>query len=88
MQQYTFTRAFGDSADNERVFKEAAESGVEEALTKGTSYLLFSYGALRLRGRKGSGPVSLPPLAHCHPHGRAPHSTHTPHTHARLPLQA
>jgi hypothetical protein len=68
VQQYTFSRAFGDGAGNEAVFREAAEAGVEDALSKGTSYLLFSYGALRLRGRKGSGPVSLPPLAHCHPH--------------------
>ena len=44
-QQYTFSRAFGEACDNDRIFKEAAEAGVEDALRKGTSYLLFSYGA-------------------------------------------
>lgn len=52
-QQYTFSRAFGEASDNDRIFKEAAEAGVEDALRKGTSYLLFSYGAcLALRQRK------------------------------------
>ena len=53
--QYTFTRAFGEGADNERVFREAAEGGVEEALSRGTGYLLFSYGAW------GGGPRPLSP---------------------------
>ena len=45
MTQYAFSRAFEETADNERVFREAAEAGVEDALKKGTSYLLVSYGA-------------------------------------------
>ena len=43
--EYSFTRAFDESAGNETVFREAVEAGVDDALNRASSFLLFSYGA-------------------------------------------
>ena len=74
MQQYTFSRAFHDGSDNERVFKEAAEAGVEDALSKGTSYLLFSYGAWAAAARASWSPHAPPSPTPLLSHSRNTHS--------------
>jgi hypothetical protein len=49
--EYSFTRAFDETAGNESIFREAVEAGVDDALSKATSFLLFSYGeTMRARG--------------------------------------
>ena len=44
-KEYTFTRAFGEHCSNEDIYSQAVEQGLEDAITRGMSYLLFSYGA-------------------------------------------